>query len=211
MGFFCVFTLLTVSALALAQDTVEAPLWAVGEKWTFTGGDSMEVIEKDENSYTVKYLSSAGKKFINIRDKSSLNLLYYVLEGGKRKEYKGGFKRGLNFPLTIGKKWKDRFSSKSFRSGLGDSENMYFETFKVLSWEEIEVKAGKFKALKIEYKQEGMGQGRNWVGKCWFWYSPEVKYFIKFQTEKSFVWIGINDWDLVSYELKNKSQWSRPK
>jgi len=192
--------ILYFGTMAYAQDKIEAPVWNVGDKWIFTSGDTMMVMNADENSYTVKFLTSRGEEYISIRDKSSLNILY-SMEGDKRIEYKGRTKRLLNFPLDIGKSWKDKFVSRARRSGLGDTENMYFETFTVLGSEDIVVKAEKFRAIKLEYKQEGMGGGRTWQGKAWYWYSPDVKYLVKCQYEKNPVWIGFYDWELTSFEL----------
>ena len=65
----------------------------------------------------------------------------------------------------------------------------YHETFRVLGWEEVEVRAGKFKAIKLEYKIElslrgTMGWFSGTESKAWYWYSPEVKNFVKCQYEK---------------------------
>jgi len=160
----------------------------------------MMVMNADENSYTVKFLTSRGGEYISIRDKSSLNILY-SMEGDKKIKYKGGRRRLLNFPLTIGKTWEDKFSSRASRSTIGDRENYYFETFRVLGWEDVEVRAGKFRALKLEYKQEILGRP-DAQGNAWNWYSPEVKYFVKCQYETTGLWIGINDWELTSFDLK---------
>jgi hypothetical protein len=95
------------------------------------------------------------------------------------------------------------------------------ETFRVLGWEEVEVPAGKFKAIKLEYKCEpkwrsGMGWITAVVSKALYWYSPEVKNFVKCQYEKGYTEpvdpVGKSesgkegraraDWALISYELK---------
>jgi len=60
----------------------------------------------------------------------------------------------------------------------------------------------------------GMGRnthGTGWTprgeSKAWYWYSPEVKNFVKCQYEKGYI-EGLDekgarqDWELVSYELK---------
>jgi len=202
-GILLVGMIIFFVSISYGQDKVEAPIWNVGDKWIFTGGSVWEVVDSDESTYTIKSsdLKTSRIYRIYIRDKSSLNILYSI-EGEKRKEYKGAHKRLLNFPLEIGKTWKDRFVSRARRSGIGDPENMYFETFTVLGWEDITVEAGKFRAIKIEYTQEGMGGARNWQGKAWFWYSPDVKYLVKCQYEKNPVWTGFYAWELVSFEFK---------
>jgi hypothetical protein len=83
------------------------------------------------------------------------------------------------------------------------------ETFRVLGWEEVEVRAGKFKAIKLEYKiVRGFALMPLQEYKAWYWYSPEVKNFVKCQYEKGYKEALIEedgargDWELVSYELK---------
>ena len=84
---------------------------------------------------------------------------------------------------------------------LGD-ETQIFENYKVLGWEEVEVRAGKFKAVKIEYKKCWSFPGTGMVeGKAWYWYSPEVKYVIKYQYDKSPMWSRFTNWELISFEL----------
>jgi len=129
-----------------AQDRIEAPVWNVGDKWVFTRNFIMEVTGTDENTYTLKF--SPGGVFIH--DKSTLNRLYYV-EDDRRKIFKGHRKRGLNFPLFLGKIWEDKFSSRPAGSTIATPENYYLETSKVVGWEDIKVEAGNFRALKIEY------------------------------------------------------------
>ncbi len=36
----------------------------------------------------------------------------------------------------------------------GGGETLIFENYKALGWEEVEVEAGKLRALKMEYKRE---------------------------------------------------------
>jgi hypothetical protein len=88
----------------------------------------------------------------------------------------------------------------------------YQETFRVLGWEEVEVRAGKFKAIKLEYKIETFVRELGWTprgeSKAWYWYSPEMKNFVKCQYEKGYKEAlsegkgARADWELVSYELK---------
>jgi hypothetical protein len=145
----------------------------------------------------VKYLTPGGDSIL-ICEKSSLNRLY-VMDKDKRIPYEGRNKRLLNFPLNIGKSWSDKY----IMGGKAGSQE-YTETFTVLGWEDIVVQAGKFKAIKIEYKQEMIGQtaARSKEGKAWYWYSPDVKYMIKCQYEKSDYWDALYDWELTSFELK---------
>jgi len=185
---------------ASAQERIDAPVWNVGDKWTLTLKDSYTVKSADEDTYTVLWENASGtKESTTIYSRSNLNAIG-IVEGGKRKEYQGSRRKFLDFPLYAGKTWKDRSVSRPTRSGIGDPERIYLHEFKVIGWEDVEVKAGKFKALKIEYRQQI--SGRDASGKAWYWYSPEVKNIVKMQYEKVRFWMSINDWEVISFEFK---------
>jgi len=196
------FFVLFIPVILNGQDKIEAPVWNIGDRWSFAGNFPMSVIDADDNSYTVKVLTRTGES-IYIYDKSSLNILYSV-EGDRRIEFKGVHKRRLNFPFEIGKSWKDSYMRKTIRQTAAAREYVYHDTYTVWGWEDIEVPRGQYKALKIEHKEERVEDmaRRPKEGKVWFWYSPDVKYLIKCKLEESPFWIGYNDWELTSFKLK---------
>ena len=192
--------------IVLAQEKIEAPNLNIGDKWVFTDGITIQVIGKDENSYKVKF-----QKETFLFEKSTLNRIYPV-EGKKRQTNRVALRRFLDFPLVVGKKWKDNYSAqvkweeehnnaRNVGSSIGD-ETQIFESYRVLGWEDVEVLAGKFKAIKIEYKREGNSQnGGMREGKAWYWYSPEVKNVVKLQYDKSQIWSQYYGVELESYNL----------
>jgi hypothetical protein len=188
------FLVLFIPAIGFAQDKIEAPIWNIGDKWVLGESVTIVVANADERSYAVKYLTSGGESIL-IFEKSSLNRLY-AMDKDKRVPYEGRNKRLFNFPLEIGKSWKDKFISKR-----AIKEYTYLETFTALGWEDIVVQAGKFKTVKIEYKQSNADEPAK-EGKLWYWYSPDAKYMIKCQYEKSRYWDASYDWELISFELK---------
>jgi len=209
LGWLIVF----LPAMVFAQEKVECPVWNVGDKWVFDREEPVEVTGRDAQCYAVKFSGGIFPKDssgIALFERSTLNVKY-MLEGDQRKEYRGLRKKILNFPLTLGKQWKDLYQRDELtRGGMVPYE--YQETFRVLGWEEVEVRAGKFKAIKLEYKIETYSRGTiGWIPrgefKAWYWYSPEVKNFVKCQYEKGYA-EGPNDpgaradWELVSYELR---------
>ncbi len=196
LGCLVLFFSTTVSA----QDKIEAPIWNVGDKWSFTAYPTAVVIKADESTYTVKSITTT-KEVIYIYDKSSLNILY-SMEGDRRIPFKGADKRILNFPLTGS--WKDTYSTSIYRANIRfPQEYSYIQSYVVLGWEDIEVPAGKFKALKIEVKHERLQEitGSPKQGKIWVWYSPDVRYLIKGDRTTAF-WPGYPDWELTSFTLK---------
>jgi len=191
------FLVLFISGIVYGQDKIEAPVWKIGDKWSLIGDVTITVVNADESSYAVKYLTSGGESIL-ICEKSSFNRLY-AMDKDKRIPYEGRNKRLFNFPLNIGKSWKDKYIVK--QATLASKEYTYLETFTVLRWEDVVIQAGKFKAVKIEYKQ-ARGDEPTKEGKLWYWYSPDVKYMVKCQYEKSSYWDETYDWELTSFELK---------
>ena len=188
------FLVLFIPVIGFAQNKVVAPVWNIGDKWVVGESVTIVVANADERSYAVKYLTSGGESIL-IFEKSSLNRLY-AMDKDKRIPYEGRNKRLFNFPLEIGKSWKDKFISKG-----AIKEYTYLETFTALGWEDIVVQAGKFKTVKIEYKQSNADEPAK-EGKLWYWYSPDVKYMVKCLYEKSDYWDASYDWELISFELK---------
>jgi hypothetical protein len=188
------FLILLMTGVVYGQDKIGVPVWNIGDKWKLTEDVTILVANANESSYAVKYLTAGGESIL-IFEKSSLNRLY-IMDKDKRIPYEGRNKRLFNFPLEIGKSWKDKFINKEALK-----EYTFIETFTALGWEDIGVQAGKFKALKIEYKQSSSDEPAK-EGKLWYWYAPDVKYMIKCQYEKSRYWDAVYDWELTSFELK---------
>ena len=194
------FLVLFIPAVVCGQNRFEAPLWNVGDRWNLTGDVIVSVASADQKTYAVKYSVSGGESVL-IYDKSTLNRLH-IMDKDKPIKYEGRNKRLFNFPLEIGKSWSDKFAIKS--GTFGAQEIVVTETFTPVGWEDIQIQAGKFRAIKLEYKSEMAVEaaGRPKQGKAWYWYSPDVKYMLKCQYERTEYWDAIYDWELASFELK---------
>ena len=110
----------------------------------------------------------------------------------------------FKFPLQVGKTYKAVYDLKLPR--LGVFQMKHDRTVKVVGWEDIEVPAGKFRALKLE--SEGPFQRVDTSGsgtaKDVIWYVPEVKRFVKWNYEDAWG-RGRNNWfgfELVTYTLQ---------
>jgi len=194
-----IFLVAFIPAILFCQDKVNAPTWNIGDKWNLGQDVIITVASADDSSYSLKY-SIGGRDSIIVYEKPSLNRLYYMARD-KRIKYEGRNKKLFNFPMEVGKSWQDKYVVKP--SALGAQETTYIETFTPLGWEETTVAAGKFKAVKLEYSQEKLGQAANQPkGKVWYWYSPDVKYMLKCQYEKSDYWEETSDWELNSFQIK---------
>jgi hypothetical protein len=215
LGWLIIF----IPVLVFAQEKIEAPVWNVGDKWIFDREGPMEVTGRDAQCYAVQFSGGIFPKDasgIALFERSTLNVKY-MLEGDQRKEYKGFRRKILNFPFTLGKQWKDLIQRIDYGGAASTSTAVvavdHQETFRVLGWEEVEVRAGKFKAIKLEYKIETSSRSAmGWIprgeSKAWLWYSPEVKNFVKCQYEKGYQEAlgqekgARENWELVSYELR---------
>jgi hypothetical protein len=194
--------ILICAQVALAQDKIEAPIWSVGDRWIFTPEMTIEVIRTDGNNYVVRFQDRTI-----LFEKSTLNRAYAPQGKGQRRVSEA--QRGLlDFPLTIRKKCKDTYLAtlqwEEAFSGRGANEDniIFYENDKVLGWEGVEVQAGKFKAIKVEYKKEWSSSVTGWKeGKAWYWYSPEVKYLVKAEYEKNQIWGKLSNWELTSFHL----------
>ena len=203
-------------AIVFAQEKVEAPVWNVGDKGTFAGDGIIEVIKADQNGYILKFsegiciFETQGFNTIFF-DKSSLNRVN-IIEGDKRTKYTRAYRKLFNFPFSIGEKWKYAYSSKAlWGPGTGIVSCDYSENFLLLGWEDVEVRAGRFKAIKLEYKRILNAANIRWANigeeiKNEYWYSPDAKYFVKCQYDKD--WLkadkDIFNWELTSFQLKIK-------
>ena len=100
-----------------------------------------------------------------------------------------------------GKQWgEDTFSSiPIWNPEAPQIEYDAAETYQVLGWEDVEVPAGRFRAMKIKYIQRIIA-GTS-AGNAFFWYAPEVKYFVKYQNDKD-CWKTGHDMELISFVLK---------
>lgn len=107
----------------------------------------------------------------------------------------------LSFPLWVGKTWDIRYSATHARgTGVGS----FRDFFSVLAYEDIRVPAGRFKAFKIQRRQL---QSPTSFGAMYFWYAPEVGYYVKRKRDPEES-SRIYDWDkLRDYMLVSISHW----
>ncbi len=195
-----IFSVALIPVILCAQDKIDVPSWNIGDRWVLGDDVVVTVASADESSISLQY-TIGGRDSTITYQKPSLSRLYYIVRN-KRINYEGKNKRLFNFPMEIGKSWQDKYVEKPV--SLGAQETTYIETFTPLGWEEITTAAGKFKAIKLEYKQERLGQtgSQPKEGKVFYWYSPDVKYMLKCQYEKSDYWEEVSDWELTAFKLK---------
>jgi hypothetical protein len=202
------------SCPCVAQEKADAPVWNVGDKWEFSYGGTIEVLKMEKDGYVVRFsdrtciMESQGFQTI-IFDKNNLQRIHWV-KGDKSKKYTMGLKKIFNFPYTLGKQWTDAYGGVPV---VGDAKGNisldYYEKYRIVGWEDITIQGGKFKALKMEFIRGHEAVPQRWIAeseyKHFYWYSPEVKYFVKCDYDPAAVkkFLGeVVNWELTSFKLK---------
>jgi hypothetical protein len=196
------FLFLFLASQTWSQEKCEAPVWKVGDKWTYkdaTGATfSSEVLDVKEDVFVVK---NAENQSVAAIDKKTMNLKYVIGSGGQKIKPTGVLKKFSDFPLFVGKKWTDSFTVESRRAMT--QELTILCDLKVEDIAEVKTPAGTFKTYVIYSKQgtPAYGGRYGWMRR---WYSPEVKVWVKREYEKSDYWLEskMQDAELISYELK---------
>jgi hypothetical protein len=85
----------------------------------------------------------------------------------------------LQFPLVPGREYSAAWDVR--RARAGDFQVRHDRQVKVVGWEEIEVPAGRFRALKVQAEGSYRRIDRPFSGPAQntFWYVPQVKRWVK--------------------------------
>lgn len=191
--------------MSWAQEQCEAPIWKTGDRWTFKQADgstfSYEVVDIKNDLFIVK--RGADPELYGYSRKTG-NLDFRIKGDGSRMIATNDLRKLFNFPMVVGKGWTDTTSGLPAQTHLGEQQKAkYFIRFHVEGIEDVTTAAGKFKTYKIRHTLKNMTVRRNREGWILFWYSPEAKWWVKQEVEKSSFWPPSRlDAELVSYELK---------
>lgn len=143
----------------------KVPVWEIGDTWVFQSSDSktwsFKVVRVESNLIVTE--NSRRSDFLGY-DKKTLEPKYTIDQSGKRTKPTVPY---VDFPLYVGKKWKQNVPSSS-------TINIIRE-YKCLSFEDVTVPAGRLKAAKIKFLQTSIGSlsgGYPTSGSAYIWYSP---------------------------------------
>lgn len=109
----------------------------------------------------------------------------------------------LRFPLRPGDSWHSDYEVKFPRRGAFDVK--HDRVVKVVGWEDVQVPAGRFRALKVVSEGSFQRLDRSLAGTAsdTVWYVPEVKRYVKW-TFESRGYRGRIEWwtlELVQYQV----------
>jgi hypothetical protein len=191
--------------MSWTQERCEAPVWKTGDKWTFKQTDgstfSNQVVEVQNDLFIVK---REGDPELYGYDRKTANLNFRIKADGSRVKATNDLRKLFNFPIFDGKQWTDTTSGIPGQTRLGQQqEATLFIGFDVEGIEDVTTAGGTFKAYKFRHTLKNMKVRKNRTGWILFWYSPEAKWWVKQEVEKSSFWPHSRlDAELVSYELK---------
>lgn len=163
--------------------------YQIGEKWTWKWERKVkgEVrAEGEDLQEVVKYNGTLGLW-------NGVDTIQIPIAANKNQ----GSAPFRNWPLEVGKKWKYVSEWENNEGTTGKTS----QDVEIVSFEELNVEAGKFMAYKIEYKGI-VTNSRGFKGEMTdiWWYSPKLKTYIKHINDDGY---GLYINELISYSKAN--------
>lgn len=187
------------------QEKCDAPVWNVGDTWRYIFDNKNEgeikVLGVEDFKKTKIYI--VGDVYSSSRRGYDVKTLQYIVDitpDGRKMVPMTDWTLSFDFPLYVGKKWSKMVSGED----AGNNPRNYLYTYKVISFENITVQAGAFRAFKIEFTQVDYVTSSE--VKIYIWYSPEVKNWVKVQFGSAHGRVKITgqDYELKSFKVKDK-------
>lgn len=161
---------------------VPAPKWSVGDRWEYMSGIGSarqnarpvaeEVIVAERGQYQIR--STAPTYLVHLDEKRQV--VRYQTNGlGERRHTFDQPMPFMPFPLPEEEAWSAQ-RTEHMDAGASQSSHAVSLTAQSKGWEQIEVAAGEFRALRVEYTLRTPGEQPIRVA---YWYAPEVRNVVK--------------------------------
>lgn len=202
LGFFLVTGMLN-EALAAAScgEPVPAPMWQIGDTWTFQdelGDERTETVLGYEGELTIVERGRTRQRSILFYDADLVLRKVVQPDGTVLDKPDHGFLFGLktlDFPLHVGKTWSFTVADSS------DQGRPHSRIYRVMGCEEVTVPAGKLSALKIEITRKPVaGRKVKWIHHEW--YAPAAKKTIRGVYRRGDQEGKRYEWELLRYQVK---------
>jgi hypothetical protein len=149
--------ILVVCCGSICAQTIDAPQFKSGDTWIYsvttqkgtTGWNNAVMVSTLEQIEGDRIL--IGTKRQDSTQPPSEHT--YGLDWSRSRDVNGKqtvVNQPLNFPLKTGKKWELDYAEINPPSNKAHSSETIHETYTVTGWDDVQVPAGKFKAIKIE-------------------------------------------------------------
>lgn len=176
---------------------VQVPEYKIGDKWIYNDKSVDEVIAFEDDLIVFNSSSRTEKNYHYYYDKD-LVLRKALKANGKDDTTSVLDVKNLDFPLYVGKTWETSY----WGTPVGSAAQKWFykNTYTVLSYDEVTLKCGTFKAFQIKWEQVA-GHGACQEAYILRWWSPELKRYIKQVVRGLYNCKWQDNWELVSYHL----------
>lgn len=184
-----------VTSPTVSGPVVAAPSYQVGDTWTLSNGVVATVRETRDDGVVI---FTGGLGYIGGRRISWKDGVVEVIGVTERQMARGTVLVGpgwqfWNFPLEVGKTWET--SGKGF---IGGRVHQITVVCKIWSYEDVQTKAGTFKAFRTTIEWHGNSAGYLFRNTHTVWYAPAVKFVVKEHGPP-----GLNiDRELVSFSVR---------
>jgi hypothetical protein len=192
-----VLGLITLGGTAQAQDKVtERPNVKVGDRWVFVRSTSGA---KLEYTWVVTSVSPAGIEGTENGKPLTLTPDLNIIESPQQKN---SDKKGLSFPLEVGKQWSYDNDYLLNDMTFGTLQGHLKASVAVLGYEKVRVPGGEFDAFKLELQCKWVSPQAPGPGECdsTYWYAPAVRAVVKQVTQSTFM--PIYTTELVEFQLQ---------
>lgn len=193
-----VLTSLAVASTALAQPAA-SPRFAVGDSWSYTDGRQIKVV-KVEDGAPIMTGSLAVCPACVVHYDRNLSIRKVTDAGGQPVEAAkidflalGPDWKFYAFPLEVKKSWK--FSAEGLVRG---KPQRYDVAVVVTALEDVQTKAGSFKAFKMERTWSGTQGAQPFSFTDVVWFAPSAKFPVRFQSNRA----GVKPGELTAYSVK---------
>ncbi len=184
-----------------AQAAVDAPGYAAGDTWSYSGVNGYNQLPLGSYTQTVAAAASGAIR-VEVRsadgrliDTAALAAPGLLASGMLNARTIGRLEPALQllpFPLEEGKRWRQNVVRFDPVSQQKRSVSIYG---KVEGWENVKVPAGEFRALKI-VREMFLGDHDAFRGQTKLteheWYVPELKHWVKLQNWEEYHLAGDN-------------------
>jgi TolB-like protein len=171
------------------EPVADFPKMQIGDSWSVEGYS--RYVDKDTYHRKIIEVSTDGSFVQEVNEEKRGNKYYQRFDNNYNRV--GGEEGSLylNFPLFVGKQWKDRYRGRS----IDGSYYNYRNTYNVVAFEKVSTRAGIFDAFKIKRYHYNISTNQSVPDTENYWYAPDIKIVVK----------SIPSWriggELVSYSL----------
>ncbi len=173
------------------------PVLKTGDTWNYTNGLYRKILSASSDE--ISAISNFSPHHVNYTyylDSEQTLLKVIDQEGNTIHDYPGIGLRALAFPLEVGKSWNQSAKLLTLKKG---KKHEYLFTFRIVSFEKVEVEAGTFMAYKINWKSKSLTT--DWEGNFDMWWAPKVKNYVKRKVYKG----KLKDYELTSYKIDDSA------